>query len=62
MVAILHLLVALARHFRCPYPLPRNVTIRRILLKQLEKKLDSSLITEEITGDDIGPTCVLVIV
>jgi parvin len=55
-VAILHLLVALARHFRCPYPLPRNVTIRRILLKQLDKKLDSSIFEEQITGDDIGPT------
>lgn len=55
-VAILHLLVALARHFRCPYPLPRNVSIKRILLKQLEKKLDSSIMIEEITGDDIGPT------
>ena len=55
-VAILHLLVALARHFRCPYPLPRNVSIKRILLKQQEKKLDSSIMVEEITGDDIGPT------
>ena len=55
-VAILHMLVALARHFRCPYPLPKNVVIRRILLKQLEKKLDSSIIVDEITGDDIGPT------
>lgn len=55
-VAILHLLVALARHFRCPYPLPRNVSIKRILLKQQEKKLDSSILVEEITGDNIGPT------
>ena len=55
-VAILHLLVALARHFRCPHPLPRNVTVRRILLKQFENKLHSQIIEEEITGDDIGPT------
>ena len=33
LVAILHLLVALARRFRCQYPLPRNVAIKRIHLK-----------------------------
>lgn len=55
-VAILHLMVALSRHFRCPHPLPRNVSIKRIFLKQLENKLDSRIIVDQITGDDIGPT------
>ena len=55
-VAILHLLVALARHFRCVHPLPRNVIIKRIHLKQLENKLESSIVIERITGEDIGPT------
>ncbi len=55
-VSILHLLVALARHFRSSHTLPRNVSIKRILLKQLDNKLDSSIIVEQITGDDIGPT------
>ena len=55
-VEIFHLLVALARHFRCPYPLPRHVQIKRIHLKQLENKLETKLFVEEITGADIGPT------
>jgi len=55
-VSILHLLVALARFFHCQHPLPRNVKIKRLHLKQLENKLDSHLFEEEITGDDIGPT------
>jgi hypothetical protein len=55
-VEIFHLLVALARHFRCPHPLPRHVQIKRIHLKQLENKLETSLSVEEITGADIGPT------
>ena len=55
-VEIFHLLVALARHFRCPRPLPRHVQIKRIHLKQLENKMETKLFVEEITGDDIGPT------
>jgi parvin len=55
-VAILHMLVAMARYFRCPYTLPRNVRVKRILLKQLEHKLDSKIYIEEITGENIGPT------
>lgn len=58
-VAILHLLVALARYFRCPHPLPRNVKIKRIYLKQLEDKLETRIFVEEITGEDIGPTAPL---
>lgn len=32
-VSILHLLVALASYFRCKHSMPRNVVIKRILLK-----------------------------
>ena len=35
-VAILHMLVAMARYFRCPYTLPRNVRVKRILLKVIK--------------------------
>jgi parvin len=55
-VAILHMLVAMARYFHCRYPLPRNVRVKRIHLKQLEHKLDSEIYVEEITGEQIGPT------
>ena len=55
-VAILHLLVAMARHFGCRHELPPNVQIRRIYFKQLEKKLETKLYQESITGEDTGPT------
>jgi len=55
-VSIMHLLVALSRHFRSGHTLPRNVTIKRILLKQLDNKLDSNIVVDQITGDDVGPT------
>lgn len=55
-VAILHMLVAMARFFRCPHQLPRNVRVKRIRLRQLEHKLDSEIYVEEITGENIGPT------
>ena len=55
-VAILHLLVAMARHFGCRHELPQNVSVRRIYFKQLEKKLETKLYEEVITGDDTGPT------
>lgn len=54
-VAILHLMVALARFFRCQLPLPRNVTIKMIHVKQLENRMETDLFEEVITGDDIGP-------
>ena len=50
------MLVALARHFRCPHPLPWHVQIKRIHLKQLENKLETKLFVEEITGAVIRPT------
>lgn len=55
-VAILHFLVAMARHFGCRHELPLNVSVRRIYFKQLEKKLETKLYEEAITGDDTSPT------
>ena len=55
-VAILHLLVAMARHFGCRHELPPNVQVKRIYFKQLEKKLETKLYQESITGEDTGPT------
>lgn len=55
-VAILHLLVAMARHFGCRHELPLNVSVRRIYFKQLEKKMETKLYEEVITGDDTSPT------
>ena len=33
-VAILHLLVALARHFECPQKLPGGVTINTVIMQK----------------------------
>jgi parvin len=38
-VAILHLLVALVRHFRAPIRLPENVSITVVVVKKIGTKL-----------------------
>jgi parvin len=38
-VAILHLLVALASYFRCKHPIPQNVKIKRIYLKVIMREV-----------------------
>jgi parvin len=40
-VAILHLLVALVRHFRAPIRLPENVSVTVILVKKIAGKLSA---------------------
>ena len=45
-VAILHMLVAMARYFHCRYPLPRNVRVKRIHLKVTNPPLLSRLISK----------------
>ena len=42
-VAILHLLVALARHFECPQKLPGGVTINTVIM---QKKMSYSASSE----------------
>ncbi|XP_024593290.1 beta-parvin isoform X3 [Neophocaena asiaeorientalis asiaeorientalis] len=49
LVAILHLLVALAMHFRAPIRLPEHVSVQVVVIRKREGLLHSSHITEELT-------------
>ncbi|XP_073975461.1 beta-parvin [Rhodnius prolixus] len=60
LVAILHLLVALARHYRAPVRLPEHVTIEVLIAqKQSDGKIKHRTVIEEITAsyDDVGMRC-----
>ncbi|XP_074656404.1 beta-parvin-like isoform X2 [Tubulanus polymorphus] len=51
LVSILHLLVALVRHFRAPIRLPENVRVQLVVVTKKEGGiLESKLVTEEITS------------
>jgi len=56
LVSILHLLVALVRHFRAPVRLPEFVSVNVVVVQKQGGLLRSRKITEEITSanDDIG--------
>ncbi|XP_013383794.1 beta-parvin-like [Lingula anatina] len=56
LVAILHLLVTLARHFRAPIRLPENVAVSVVVVQKRDGLLQTRRVIEEITGtnDDIG--------
>lgn len=58
-VPILHLLVALARHFRAPVRLPENVTASIVVVKKRDGNLEHRTVQEEITAtyDDLGMRC-----
>lgn len=58
-VAILHLLVALARHFRAPVRLPENVVINVVVVQKRDGILQTRTVPEEITAtyDDLGLRC-----
>lgn len=49
LVAILHLLVALAIHFRAPIRLPEHVSVQVVVVRKREGLLHSSHVTEELT-------------
>ncbi|XP_033261102.1 beta-parvin isoform X1 [Orcinus orca] len=49
LVAILHLLVALAMHFRAPIRLPEHVSVQVVVIRKREGLLHSSHVTEELT-------------
>uniref|UniRef100_A0A8D1FAY4 SAMM50 sorting and assembly machinery component n=1 Tax=Sus scrofa TaxID=9823 RepID=A0A8D1FAY4_PIG len=49
LVAILHLLVALATHFRAPIHLPEHVSVQVVVVRKREGMLHSSHVTEELT-------------
>ena len=48
-VTILHLLVALARHFECPQKLPSGVTINTVIVQKKGGILLPQKVVEEIT-------------
>lgn len=60
LVSILHLLIALARHFRAPIRLPENITIKLVVA---QRKADGTVthrtVPDELTGtyDDVGMRC-----
>merc|ERR1712024_430398 len=58
-VSILHLLVALARHFRAPIRLPENVVVDVVIVTKKEGVLTHRVIAEELTSHykDIGMRC-----
>ncbi|XP_036787257.2 beta-parvin isoform X3 [Manis pentadactyla] len=49
LVAILHLLVSLAMHFRAPIRLPEHVSVQVVVVRKREGLLHSSHVTEELT-------------
>ncbi|XP_064628603.1 beta-parvin-like [Lineus longissimus] len=50
LVAILHLLVALARHFRAPIRLPDNVCVQVVVVQKKDGLLQTKNVIEEITS------------
>ena len=55
-VAIYHLLIALARHFHCPIPLPHHVKLRVIeVRKEKAGKIVHRDFLEELTGEEVIP-------
>ncbi|KRT80780.1 Actin binding protein [Oryctes borbonicus] len=58
-VAILYLLVALARHFRAPIRMPEHVFIKVIVVQKINGILSPKTVNEAVTSayDDIGMKC-----
>lgn len=59
MVAILHLLVALVRHFRAPVRLPENVYVTVVIAQKNGTVLSAQKFREQLTSqyDDVGMRC-----
>ncbi|XP_045531814.1 beta-parvin [Pieris brassicae] len=60
LVSILHLLVALARHYRAPIRLPENVSVSVVVVKKdAQNQLSHRTYTEDITTtyDELGMRC-----
>ncbi|XP_068026844.1 beta-parvin isoform X2 [Melanerpes formicivorus] len=49
LISILHLLVALAMHFRAPIRLPEHVSVQVVVVRKREGLLQTTHITEELT-------------
>jgi len=58
-VSILHLLVALARHFRAPIRMPENVIVDVVIVTKKDGGLLHRVIAEQLTAeyDDLGLKC-----
>ncbi|XP_039287577.1 beta-parvin isoform X2 [Nilaparvata lugens] len=58
-VAILHLLVALARHFRAPVRLPEQVVVNVVVVQKRDGALTHRTVQEELTSTygDLGMRC-----
>lgn len=58
-VAILHLLVGLARQFRAPVRLPERVAAQVVVVRKKDGQLIHRTVREEITStyDDLGMRC-----
>ncbi|XP_072452478.1 beta-parvin isoform X2 [Notamacropus eugenii] len=50
LIAILHLLVALAMHFRAPIRLPEHVSVQVVVVRKREGLLHSAHVVEELTS------------
>ena len=61
MVAILHLLIALALHFRAPIRIPENIVIDVIMVTKQDGGLVHKFVAEQMTAeygyDEIGQKC-----
>lgn len=59
LVAILHLLVALVRHFRAPIRLPENIFVTVVIAQKNGGILNAQKFQEQITSeyDDVGMRC-----
>lgn len=58
-VSILHLLVALARHFRAPVRLPEHVSVAVVVVQKSSGQLIHRTVRENLTAayDDVGMRC-----
>lgn len=59
LVSILHLLVALARHFRAPVRLPEYVSVDVVVVQKSSGQLIHRTVRENLTAsyDDVGMRC-----
>lgn len=56
LVQLIHLLVALIRHYRAPIRLPSNVTVNIVIVQKRDGILQTRTVTEQLTGsyDELG--------
>ena len=48
-MAILHLLIGLALHYRAPIRFPNNVNVQILVYRRNGKQIDKSIVTEQLT-------------